>query len=94
MVVVGTNEGLQLLHLYFRCPRKTPDTTLTFSHKRNKPVVRKNEIISKNAETKVLIGPGGCTPLSSRKPHLRQKNLFFLSFITKMDQNFINFFHE
>jgi hypothetical protein len=35
---------------------------------------------------------GESTPLSSRTPRARQKNLFFLSCITKMGQNFINCF--
>ena len=37
---------------------------------------------------------GEVTPLSSGTPRARQKNLFFLSCITKVDQNYINFFHE
>ena len=35
---------------------------------------------------------GEVTPMSSRTSRVRQKNLLFLSCITKMDQNFINFF--
>ena len=35
---------------------------------------------------------GEVTPLSSRTLRARQKNLFFLSCITKMDQDFINVF--
>ena len=34
---------------------------------------------------------GEVTPLSSRTPRARQRNLFFLCCITKMDQNFIIF---
>ena len=38
--------------------------------------------------------PGEVTTLSSWEPRANKKNLLFLSCITKMGQNFINFFHE